>query len=399
MRLFRRRSEQRTIPDGGPVWPDNGWAPSAYSSTPERALQVGDVWACVRVLADAAASVPLIAYRRTSSGRARLNTGRLAGLLDRPAPATTQANLVAQMVSHLALWGNGSLGKFRGEDGRVEQLGCLFPDYVAVELRAGMPLYTVTDPRTGRQSKHGTDDITHIRAMSTDGLVGLSPIKQCKIALAAAGGLGEFTAAFFENGGRPSGIITLPQGTRKEALEHLSMEARAKHGGARNAHRIAVITGEMQWTPMSGPLDDLQFVEQRKLSTAEIARVFRVPPWMIGASSGDSLTYSNVEQQQLAFVTHSLRPWLVVIEQALSADSDLCPGSLYVEFLLDLLLRADSATRADVYTKALDPITGWMRRDEVRRLENLEPEPEVQAASGNGELPENDPDRIKEMIS
>jgi phage portal protein BeeE len=95
---------------------------------------------------------------------------------------------------------------------------------------------------------------------------------------------------------------------------------------------------------------------------------------MIGASSGDSLTYSNVEQQQLAFVTHSLRPWLVVVEQAISADQDLCPGSLYVEFLLDALLRADSKTRAEVYTAALDPITGWMRRDEVRRLENLEPE-------------------------
>src|SRR5215211_6521336 len=107
MGFFRRLFyEQRTIPDGGPVWPTNGWAPSSYSSTPERALRVGDVWACVRVLADAAASVPLIPYRRTSSGRARLNSGKLAALLDRPAPATTQANLIAQMVSHLALWGN-----------------------------------------------------------------------------------------------------------------------------------------------------------------------------------------------------------------------------------------------------------------------------------------------------
>jgi HK97 family phage portal protein len=353
--LHRLFYEQRTIPDGGPVWPTNGWAPSAYSSTPERALAIGDVWACVRVLSDAAASVPLIPYRRTATGRVPLSTGKLASLLDRPAPATTQANLVAQMVSHLALWGNCYLGKFRGEDGRVEQLGLLFPDYVSVEMQAGLPLYTVTDPATGRQAKHGIDDITHIKAMSTDGLLGLSPIKQCKIALAAAGGLGEFTAAFFENGGRPSGIITLPQGTSTDALTSLSMQAAGRHGGARNAHRIAVITGEMSWTPMTGPLDDLQFVEQRKLSTAEIARIFRVPPWMIGASSGDSQTYSNVEQQQLAFVTHSLRPWLVVIEQAISADSDLCPSNVYVEFLLDALLRADSKTRSEVYAGRARP--------------------------------------------
>jgi HK97 family phage portal protein len=266
------------------------------------------------------------------------------------------------------------VGKFRNEDGRVEQLGLLFPDYVSVELQAGLPLYTVTDPQTGRQSKHGTDDVVHIKAMSTDGVTGLSPIKQCKIALATAGGLGEFTAAFFENGGRPSGIITLPQGTGKEALRSLSWQAEARHSGARNAHRIAVITGDMTWTPMTGPLDDLQFVEQRKLSTAEICRIFRVPPWMVGASAGDSMTYSNVEQQQLAFVTHSLRPWLVVIEQALSADPDLCPGAVYAEFLLDSLLRADSKTRAEIYQMALDPLQGWMTREEVRRLENLDPE-------------------------
>jgi HK97 family phage portal protein len=374
MGFWRRRSEQRTIPDGGPVWPDNGWAPSAYASTPERALQVGDVWACVRVLADAAASVPLIPYRRTDSGRVRLSTGKLASLLERPAPATTQANLIAQMVSHLCLWGNSFVGKFRGEDGRVEQLGLLFPDYVSVELQAGVPLYTVTDPQTGRQSKHGTDDITHIKAMSTDGLTGLSPIQQCKVALGAAAGLGYFTAAFFENGGRPSGIITLPAGSRKESVEQFAEMAAAKHGGARNAHRIAVITGETTWTPMTGPLDDLQFVEQRKLSTAEICRIFRVPSWMVSASSGDSLTYANVEQESLQFVTYSLRPWLVLIEQAISADPDLCAQSVYVEFLLDALLRADSKTRAEIYALALDPLQGWMTRAEVRRLENLDPE-------------------------
>jgi phage portal protein BeeE len=95
---------------------------------------------------------------------------------------------------------------------------------------------------------------------------------------------------------------------------------------------------------------------------------------MVGASSGDSMTYSNTEQQALSFVTHSLRPWLVLVEQAISQDADLCPGNLYVEFLLDALLRADAKTRAEVHQMALDPITGWLNRDEVHRLENLEPE-------------------------
>lgn len=117
--------------------------------------------------------------------------------------------------------------------------------------------------------------------------------------------------------------------------------------------------------------DDAQFIQARKLSATEIARAFRIPPWMVGAEDGGSLTYSNTESQSLAFVSYSLRPWLVAIEQALTADRDLYSASTFCEFLIDGLLRADSKTRAEVYAIALDPLTGWLRRDEVRRLENL----------------------------
>ncbi len=116
----------------------------------------------------------------------------------------------------------------------------------------------------------------------------------------------------------------------------------------------------------------MQFVEQRHLSTAEVARIFRIPVWMIGGTSGDSMTYSNTESQALSFVTFTLRPWLVAIEQAITGHSSLCRGGVYVEFLLDALLRADSKTRAEVYALALDPAKGWMDRNEVRRLENLD---------------------------
>jgi HK97 family phage portal protein len=384
MRLWRRRPEQRTIPDGGPVWPQGGWAPFAPASAAD-ALQVADVFACVRCLSDAAASVPLIPYRQTTSGRQRLNSGRLFDLLQRPAPATTQANLTGQMVAHLTLYGNSYLGKFRDGEGRLEELALLHPDRVQVELVAGKPLYTVSDPSSGRQSKHGTDDIVHVKALSTDGLLGLSPIKECKLALASSRGLGVFTEAFFRHGGRPSGILRV---SGPGDLDKVADDAQERHGGAANAHRIAVVRAdELEWIALAGPLDDLQFVEQRHLSTAEIARIFRVPVWMIGGTTGDSLTYSNTEQQQLAFVTHSLRPWLVLIEQAISADRDLCAANTYVEFLLDALLRADSKTRAEVYAAALDPITGWMTREEVRRLENLEPEPadQIPQLSANGE--------------
>jgi HK97 family phage portal protein len=123
--------------------------------------------------------------------------------------------------------------------------------------------------------------------------------------------------------------------------------------------------------------DDAQFLQQRELSAREIARIFRVPAWAIDAPTGDSLTYANVGEQNRALVTHSLRPWLVRIERAISNDSDLCPGGTYVQFELDGLLRADAKTRAETYTLALNAETGWMRREEIRELEDLPPESET----------------------
>lgn len=350
-------------------------SPPGGSVTPTTALAIGDAYACVRVLADAAASVPLIAYRRTSQGRERVESGRLVDLLRRPGPATTQANLIGQLVAHLNLHGNGFIGKYRKGD-QVEQLGLLAPDRVEVELKAGRPVYTLTGPQ-GQRSTHGPEDIVHVKGISIDGVLGLSPVRQARVVLGLSGQLAEQARSFFANDARPSGILKVTEHGGADDLKTLRDVWEGKHQGAENAGRIAVFSGDtVEFTAVGMPLDDAQFLEQRKLSAVEVARIFRVPPWLIGADTGDSLTYSNAESQNLAFVTHSLRPWLVQIEQAITADPDLVAGRQYVEFLLDSLLRADSKTRADVYEKALSPDTGWMTRAEVRERENLPPEPE-----------------------
>lgn len=337
--------------------------------TPETALATADAYSCIRALSDAAASLPLLAYRRTPAGRERFD-GPVADLLDRPAPAVTQANLVAQVVAHLNLFGNSFLGKFRNGAGRVEQLACLHPARVVPELRGGLPFYTVTGPK-GERSTHGPADVIHVRGLSVDGLVGLSPVRQCRQALGLSSTLTEHAARFFQNDARPSGILKVEHGDAGDVMQDLKARWEQGHTGMPNAHRVAILAGQVEFIPISMPADDAQFLEQRKLSATEIARVFRVPPWMIGADAGSSMTYANVEQQALAFVTYSLRPWLVLIEQALTADPDLFPAGTYCEFLLDALLRADSATRSEIYARALDPVTGWMSREEVRRLENL----------------------------
>lgn len=339
------------------------------------ALQIVDVLACVRCIVESASVLPLIGYRRTETGRERLAGGRLPNLLRRPAPAVTQSNLVGHIVTSLVLRSEAFVGKYRNGEGEIEQLGVLPTDRVQIEIKGGMPLYTLTHDN-GRQTTHGPSDVIHIRLpLTLDGIRGVAAIAMAREALGLARSLGVEASALVANSSAPLGVLSVPPtgpGT-EDLLENLRAGIEARHRGARNRGRVAVLAGEVKFEPISITPHDMELVAQRKLSTVEIARLFRVPPWMIAADSGESLTYSNVETQAQAFVTFSLAPYLVAIEQAISAD-ELCSENVYVEFLVDGLLRADSSTRATVYTAALDPITGWLTRAEVRRLENLAPE-------------------------
>jgi HK97 family phage portal protein len=341
------------------------------------ALQIVDVLACVRVLAHTASTLPLIAYARAADGaRNRLEGGLLVELLRRPAPAVTQANLVGQVVASLALRGNAWLGKFRNAEGSIEQVGVLSPDRVTVEVKGGMPLYTISH-ENGRQTTHGVEDVLHVRMpLTLDGVLGLSPIAQAREALGLARLLGEQASALAANGSSPVGVLSIPAGpAQDDVMENLRRDFEARHKGAANAGRLAVLSAEVTYRAISLSPADAEWVAQRKLSTAEIARLFNVMPWMVNAPSDSAMTYSNTESQMRAFLIVSLSPYLVAVEQAITNDADLCAGpAVFVEFLRDAILQADSETRAAIYTAALDPVTGYMTRAEVRQRENLPPE-------------------------
>jgi HK97 family phage portal protein len=340
--------------------------------TASNALRVSDAYACVRVLTDSISSLPLHVYRRTTAGRvAADDNSRAVALLEHPAPGSTGVDLISQVLVHLNVHGDAFIGKYRA-DGEVAQLGLIPPDSVQVELRGRRIVYTL-DTAHG-PTEHGPEDILHIKAMSLDGLRGLSPVAQCRVALGLSSAMQESARQFFDNGSRPSGILTVPNVNAQHELRDLADDWRNLHGGVQNMHKVAVVSGDLKFTPISFSADDSQFLQQRELSAREVARCFRVPAWAIDAPTGDSLTYANVAEQNRSLVTHSLRPWIVRIERALSADADLCPGDSYVAFDLDGLLRAAPEQRAEAYSRALDHSTGWMRRDEVRELEDLPPE-------------------------
>ncbi len=371
MGWFRGRTEDRTLT--APEQPAGLLAPFMSTGAPltvntGNILSVSDAYACIRLLSDSISSLPLHVYRRTTAGRVRAGSdSRAVQLLNRPSPGSTGVDLISQVVTHLNVFGECFIAKYRSDD-TIVQLGLIHPDSVQVELRGQRVVYTLSTARG--QTEHGPSDILHVKGLSLDGLRGLSPVAQCRTALGLSSSLQASAKAFTEHGSRPSGVLTAAAGSG-DALQRIQETWTARHAGASNMHRVAVVAGDVKFEPIAFSADDSQFLQQRELSAREVARCFRVPAWAIDAPTGDSLTYGNVSEQNRALVTHSLRPWIVRIETAISNDTDLCPGGTYAQFELDGLLRADAKSRAEQYTLAL---AGWMTRAEVRELEDLPPE-------------------------
>jgi HK97 family phage portal protein len=253
----------------------------------------------------------------------------------------------------------------------------IHPDNVQVALQGQTIVYTVSTLKG--QVDVGPGDVLHIKGMSEDGLRGLSPVTQCRVALGLSSSLQQSAKSYTEQGSRPSGVLTAPNGN-SDQLERIQSKWQERHGGAENMHKVAVVSGDIKFVPIGFCADDSQFLQQRELSAREVARIFRVPAWAIDAPTGDSLTYANVAEQNRALSTLSLRPWATRIETAISNHPALCPGGAYVQFDFDALLRAAPESRAQSYTAALNPETGWMRREEVRELEDLPPEQQETAA-------------------
>jgi HK97 family phage portal protein len=333
---------------------------------PHAAMRVGEVYACVRTLVDAAASLPLQAYRRTEAGHAR-HDGHLAQLLDRPAAWMTTSSLVGSIMASLQLHGDAFIGLYRDSGGQIAQLGLLDPTTIEVRLEAGELVYLLMT-RDG-VARLTSRDICHVRAPLPDGtgLRGLSPIRACAQTIGLARGLATHAAQFANSHPRPGILVTLDpkltmdqvsrDGLREEINEHKSGDILILGGG---------ITGV---EAMRLSLVDVEFVAQRVHSAQEVARIFRVPAAMLDLPSGDSLTYATVAEQARSFVRWSLTPWLRAIEEAISGHRELSPATHFVRFNLDAVLAAAPVERAQFYERAL--ADKWMTVAEVRRIEDL----------------------------
>lgn len=362
------------------AWQDAGILRSSSSGigvTPSSAMSYSAVLACVRVLAETLASLPLITYERVGERKERARDFYLYGLLhDQPNAWMTSFEFRELLQIHLLLWGNAYCEIEYDEAGRVIALWPLLPWKMRkVEVTNGDLVYSY-ESDTGRITPLASWRVWHLRGLSFNGVVGqaISDMASEPIALGLAAE--KFGATFFGNGARPGGVLEHPGILGDEAIKHLRQSWEAAHGGLDRSHRVAILEEGMKYAQTGVPPEAAQFLETRKFQRSEIAGILRVPPHMIGDL--ENATFSNIEHQQIAFVTHTMHPWFVRWEQSINAHlmSKAQSQVYYVEFLVDALLRGDILSRYQAYAIARQ--WGWMSADDVRQLENQNPLPDGQ---------------------
>lgn len=351
---------------------------------PTTAMQLSAVNACVRVLSEAVASLPLHLYRYRQGGGKELDYDNpLYRIIhDAPNPEMTSFTFREAMMTHLLLWGNAYAQIVRNRwNGEVVGLYPLAPDRVTVYRRDDGRLYyqyVIGTTDTGPDSEDVGDVVTlrddqvlHIPGLSFNGLVGLSPLEMARTTMKSALNSDEYSEKFFENGAMPSGIIEYPNKIADVTKFRESFEA--AFSGAKNAGKTPILEEGMTYKPLTITPEQAQFLETRKFMIDEIARIFRVPPHMIGDL--ERATFSNIEQQSLEFVKYTLQPWISRWEQAMNTKL-LLPSERrsFVKFNVDGLLRGDYQSRMNGY--AVGRQNGWMSANDIRELEDMDRIPE-----------------------
>lgn len=338
----------------------------------EGALTSTAVWACVKVLAESIAQLPLLTYRRLSTGGKERATEHpvYALLKDAPNPELTSFEFRSTLAAHVALWGNAYAEIVWDKRGYPGSLWPLLPGKMAVERRNGALSYTYELPDSRRVVLSG-QQVLHVRGLSSNGIIGYSPVRQAMQAVGLSLAMEEYGARFFGNGARPGGVLSHPGRLSDEAHKRLRASFEEAHAGIENAHRLKILEEGMSYTAIGIPPDEAQFLESRKFQVGEIARIYRVPLHMVGDL--ERATFSNIEQQSLEFVQYTLMPWLTNFEQAYQRDL-LTPRdrvNLDIEHLVDGLLRGDIKSRNEAL--AIQRQNGVITVNEWRAIENLNP--------------------------
>ena len=372
-RLFRR---SRDRPANTANAPSSGWSLFAgltgvgKTVNQRTAMQTSAVYACVRVLSESLACLPLHVYERDEYGGKTLKTSHplYALLHDEPNSEMTSFVFRETLMSHLLLYGNAYAQVVRNGRGYPTGLYPLLPDRVVVERRAtdNQIVYRYNSDRYGEVVLR-KGEILHIPGLGFDGLIGHSPIAMAREAIGMTLAAEEYGSKFFANGATPGGVLEHPN-TIKD-IQRLKESWNSEFQGVGNANKVAILEEGMKYHAIGIAPEQAQFLESRKFQIAEIARIFRVPLHMIGDL--DRSSFSNITQQSLEFVMYTLNPWVRRWEDSMQAAL-LLPGEksrIMLRFNVDGLLRGDYKSRMDGY--AVGRQNGWLTTNDIRSLEKL----------------------------
>ena len=340
--LFRARDKPQDSVSAAPTF-YFGTSGSGKPVNANTAIQLSTVYACVRVISETVASLPLGVYEAKEDGNRKATEHPLYPLLhDEPNSEMTSFVLREVMLVHLLLWGNSYCQIIRSGRNQVTGLYPLLPDKMTVDRdKKGVLTYTYMTS-TGEQVVLSPEDVLHIPGLGFDGIMGYSPIALEKNAIGLGIASEEYGSKFFSNGARPSGILTHPNTVKNPKALRESWNS--AYGGSSNSNRVAILEEGMKFEPIAIPNNEAQFLETRKFQVDEIC-------------------------------VHTIRPWLVRIEQAMNRAlfTDQEKGRFYVQFNMDGLMRGDYKSRMEGY--AIGRQNGWLSANDIRALENQNPIP------------------------
>ena len=338
--------------------------------SPDSAQQQPAVFACVRVISEDVASLPIKIYSRISDMVREPIEGHPVATLfhTRPNSEMTPFTLMETMTAHVLLYGNAYAEIERNGAGDPIGVWILLPENITVEKYEGSIRYRY---RSGTSTAVlPSEDVLHIKGLGHDGIMGYSPISYAKQTIGISQAMEEAGGTFFANSSRPSGVLEHPAKLSEDASKRLRQGWDGMYSGSDNVGKTAILEEGMKWTSLSIPHSDAQWIEARQYALQDIARIYRVPPHMVGDLS--RATYSNIESQQIAYMQQTLMPWLRRWEQEI--NKKLIGGderSVYGEFLVEEMMRGNTIDRFAAYRTARE--SGWLSVNEIRKRENMNP--------------------------
>lgn len=378
--VFERRSAPSTLSDPSPsllAALTGGGSASGKSVTPRNAMTINAVYSAVTLITDAILTVPLKLWETGEHGeKLACDCSGWTLLTEEANPEHSASELYQIAAGHLLLWGNAFLYKERNANGMVSELWPIAPDQVEVGRLDGKKTYKVHNA-TGNAWVGSDREVLHVRALSRDGLIGISPITEQRNQLGRQLAQEEYASRFYANDATPAGLLKVTKAMEPEEVRKTRSEWQALHGGSRNAAKIAILQEGTEFEQLSLSFGDQQFIEQSKFSVQDVARLFRVPAPILGESGGDSLTYSTTEMANTEFIRRAVMPVARRFELALKRDGDLIidrgvsPKFDFNENLRAVVGLNDAKLRAEANRTAID--AGYKTPNEARQDEGLAP--------------------------